>query len=225
MKLISTEHGQSFQPFIAEEVRPPSGLYLPDVIRAITQRYAFVQAPTDLATVAREGAKYKEGRFIAAGGRTIAIKDLGFFNDGILVVAWNTNDSDAVLNDIIAWASDIFQLRERRTILPKRYASSVVVELDASINGAITIFNEFSAAVSSAINDVYGWDYGVDAARIHFMVDPERVPPNTMLNFTIEQRAGLPFSANRYFSAASVPTSTHIELLEGFEHGLMGKRT
>ncbi len=85
MNLISTEHGQSLQLFVAEEVRPRSGLYLPDLIRKISERYAFAIAPTNYETVMRESAKYKEGRFVTEG-RTIAIKEMGFFVDGILTM-------------------------------------------------------------------------------------------------------------------------------------------
>src|SRR5260370_25361430 len=97
VNLISTEHGQSLQLFVAEEERPRSGLYLPDLIRKISERYAFAIAPTNYETVMKEGDKYKEGCSVTER-RTITIKAIGFFVDGILAVTWNTDVADGALN-------------------------------------------------------------------------------------------------------------------------------
>jgi hypothetical protein len=221
--LISTEHGQSLQLFVAEEVRPSSGLYLPDLIRKISEKYAFAVVPTNFETIMREGAKYKEGRFVTEG-RTIAIKELGFFVDGVLAVTWNTDDAEIVLNDLIIWAAQNFGFREPRTKLPRRFVSSVVVEFDVEFSKAITVFDELREGLTTAIKKNYGDDPEINASKITFSADPTTLRPQTTFEFNIERRAGRPFSENRYFSSATLPTASHLDLLGAFERRLLAKR-
>src|SRR6516225_397606 len=220
MNLISTEHGQSLQLFVAEEIRPPSGLYLPDLIRKISERYAFAIGPSNYETVMKEGAKYKDGFFVIEG-RTIAIKDLGFFVDGALVVAWNTDDAEAILNDLIGWVVQNFGVREPRTKLPRKYVSSVVVEFDGELGGALTAFEELQERFGSAIKERYGVTPEINASRIALSADPTKLPPQTTFEFIIERRVGRPFSQNRYFSTATLPTAAHLDLLRAFERRLL----
>ncbi len=217
--MISAEHGQSLQLFLAEEVRPRSGLYLPDVIRRISERYAFAIGPTNYEIIVKEGARYKDGRLVTEG-RTIAIKDLGFFVDGVLAVAFNTDDSDLVLNDLILWATESFGLREPRTKLPRKYVSSVVVEFDAELGRALLAFDELQERFASAVKNKYGIDPEINASRITLAADPTKLPAGTTFEFIIERRVGRPFSENRYFSSASLPTTSHLDLLAAFERRL-----
>lgn len=223
MNLISTEHGQSLQLFVAEEVRPPSGLYLPDLIRMISERYAFAVFPTNYETIMKEGAKYKEGRFVTEG-RTIAIKELGFFVDGVLAVTWNTDDAEIVLNDLTVCAAQNFGFREPRTNLPRKFVSSVVVEFDVELGKALTAFDELQESFASAIRQRYGMEPEISASRIALSADPTKLPPQTPFEFTIERRAGRPFSENRYFSSATLPTASHLDLLGAFERRLLQTR-
>ncbi len=223
MNLISTEHGQSLQLFVAEEVRPPSGLYLPDLIRKISERYAFAILPANYETVFKEGAKYKEGRFVTEG-RTISVKELGFFADGVLAVTWNTDDAEIVLNDLIVWAGQNFGFREARTKLPRRFVSSVVVEFDVELSRALTAFDELQEGFASAIKEKYDMYPEINASRIALSADPTKLRPETTFEFAIERRAGRPFSENRYFSSATLPTASHLDLLGAFERRLLAKR-
>ena len=224
MNLISTEHGQSLQLFVPEEVRPLSGLYLPDLIQKISERYAFAIGPQNYNSAIKEGVKYKEGRFVAQG-RLISIKDLGFFNDGVLVsVASNTDDSELVLTDLVAWAIQNFGIREPETKLPRKFFSSVVVQFDIELGRTLTFFDEIRQDFSSSIKNAYGIEPEVNASRIGLSADPTRLPPQTTFEFTIERRVGRPFEENRYFSAAPLPTASHVDLLVGFERRLLRKR-
>jgi hypothetical protein len=219
VKLISTEYGQSLQLFVADEVRPLSGLYLPDLIRKISERYALVIGPPNYETALKEGAKYKEGRLVIEG-RTIAIKDLGFFVDGVLAATSTTEDSDIVLNDLIVWAKQNFGLRDPLTKRPRTFVSSVVVEFDAELDRALTTFNELRQGFASVINETYQVDTEINASRIALAADTTRLPPQIRFEFIIERRAGRPFSENRYFSSATLPTRSHLDLLADFERRL-----
>ena len=135
MRLISTEHGQVLFLFVGEEVRPSSGLYLPDVLKFIAERYAFVTLPS-IQHALREGAKFNQGRFIDKN-RTIEIKTMGLFSDGMLVVTYNTDDAVVVLEDMISRAIDRFGIRQPLTLRPRQFASSVIVEFENSLDNAL----------------------------------------------------------------------------------------
>lgn len=222
MDLVATEHGQAFQKFYAEEVRPPSGMYLPDMLRAIVDRYAFASAPT-LEDAAKEGAKFKAGRLVQ-NSHLIEVKDLGVFSDGILVICWNTDDANIVLNDLITFAQDRFGFRNAITRFPLRFASSVVVDFEESLDNALSTLQELRNDLGRAARRAYGLSVEVMSSRVTLAVDPATLPPHTTIDFMIERRLGVPFSLNRYFSAAPLPTGVHLELLSNLEKRIAVER-
>jgi len=218
MKLISTEHGHVLQLLVAEEIRPPSGYYLPDAIKIITERYAFVTLPT-IQDALREGAKFGQGRFLSED-RVIEIKSLGVFADGVLVTTYNTDDAVIILEDIMSLAIEHFGFRAPLTLRPRQFASSVIVEFENSLDNALRSFEKLKSAFSAALRDDHGWSVEVEAARAVIACDPTKLPSQRTAEFIIERRAGVPYSQNRYFSAAPLRTEIHLELLRGFERQL-----
>jgi hypothetical protein len=151
MKLISTEFGQSFQQYVIEELRPLSGgLYFPGLIAAVAERYKFATVPT-VSDVAQQGARFAEG-FLPVNVKIIAIRQLGIYNDGIIIAAWNTDDSDIVLKDVVSWATEMFKLREPITRYPIEYLSSVVVEFDVTVERAFYLLSEFMRNYEAALH-------------------------------------------------------------------------
>ena len=217
MKLISTEFGQSFQQYRLEEIRPISGIYLPGLIAAITERYGFGVVPS-LAEAAQQGAKFREGRLIV-DAHLIAIKELGIYNDGIVVAAWNTDDADTVIDDVNNWELQTLTLREPIFKPVRRHFSSLVVEFDFSMNRAFTMFGEFIRTYEEVLKRTYAWEFPVEPSRLTFTADLTKMPLHTSADFVIERRTGgVPFSENRYFSSVPLQTRAHLELLASFEH-------
>ena len=219
MKLISTEHGQALLLFIAEEVRPTSGVYLPDVLSVIAERYSFVTLP-NIQDALREGAKFGQGRFVDKG-RTIEIKTMGLFSDGVLVTTYNTNDAITVLDDMMSWVTERFGFRQPLTLRPRQLASSVIVEFKNSLDNALEAFQTLKTAFSGALHTHYGWSVEIETSRVVVACDPTKLPPQRTAELIIERRTGMPFSQNRYFSAAPLSTESHLDLLEGFERLLI----
>lgn len=222
MKLISTEFGQSFQQYRMEELRPFSGIYLPGLIAAIAERYSFGAVPS-LNDAVQQGARFREGRF-AVGNTLIAIKELGVYNDGILVAAWNTDDADAIVDDITSWSLQTLKLREPIFTPVRRHVSSLVVEFDFTIDRAFTVFAELITEYQEVLKRTYDWEFPVQGLRIAFAADHTMMPQHTSADFLIERRAGVPFSENRYFSSVPLGTRTHLELLKTFERVLAAIR-
>lgn len=222
MKILSTEMGRVIQFFAPEEVRPTRGLYLPELIRLVGERYGCAVVPT-VADLLKPGASaiFRQGRLVS-GDRTINIAELGVHNDAIAVTAeLNTSDVDFVLQDVWAWAKNALGLREPTTKRLKLYESHLAVEFSSSIDDALMMFENVREGLHGAIRDIYNQDLPVNFNRITFSIDPfvqvqaQLQPVRTEL--WIERKMGTPYSQNRYFSACGLPTNVHASLLERFE--------
>lgn len=217
MKLISTEFGQSFQPYLLEELRPLNGgLHLPSLIAAVAERYKFMSIP-NMNEAIQQGAKFSEG-FILASGQIVAIRQLGIYNDGVIVVAWNTDESDMILEDVMAWATQAFMLRQPITRPRRIYTSSVVVEFDMPIERAFHAISQFIKIYEAELKLAYDWEFPIELTRVTFGADSTKLPQHRTADFLIERRAGRPFSECRYFSSVPLRTSTHLDLLARLEN-------
>jgi len=216
MKLISTDMGQVLQLIVMEEVRPLSGLYLPRLLHAIWERYEFVSGPKDFEADIANGAKFKTGH-LQIEGRDIAIQELGFYNDGVVVNALTTDDADLVTDNMLEWITREFKLRPIQTHKQRRHSSGLIVELDASVDTALTKFSTVAQIFSTALKAAYGVSYDYNVNTISFAVDPTVAPRLFNTKFQIERRVEIPFSANRYISHAPLKTDAHVRVLEYIE--------
>jgi len=215
MKTIAIEQARVLNLIPIEEIRPLSGLYLPDFIRATAERYGFASIPKDVATALSDGMKFEHGR-IGLIGDFVVVKQLAIYNDGIIVDTHNTELSDAVLDDFFKWAIGAFNVREPRSSAARTYASVIIYETEATFDIVPRIANLISRYLRSA----YNWDYKCDLHRIDFQVDPTTIPHLRNTQFFIERRALTPFSKNRYYSGAPLKTKEHVSLLEAIESEL-----
>jgi hypothetical protein len=222
VRLIATETGRVLQLIVMEEIRPPSGVYMPDLFQRIVERYSFVAAPTpqNTAEAISRGAKFNHGRLITPS-KTIVISELGFYNDGIIVDAVNTDDAEYVVRDFTTWAMSAFGLREPRTIIPPRFTSIVTVEFDKEIELMMRGINIIAAHAAGAFNHSYQRDIEVKLLRLSVNADPGTVSPLLNTQFFIERRIQRPYTENRYQAGAPLRTEDHIAMLGAIETALI----
>jgi len=215
MKLVSLEIGRVVQLFVADEVGPLAGLYVPELFQFVLARYGFVKH-SDITEVLKTGAKFEQGQ-LKVGEKKINIKELSIHNDGIIVDTFNTDDSSIVVDDLFNSGKKIFGFRDPETKLPRRFVSHVVVDFNKPIDNALKGFEAIRRSLSSAYKNAYGTDVNYDLFRVSLAVDPQNVPPQTATEFIIERRINVPFSKNRFYCVAPLPTQTHLSLLETIE--------
>jgi len=219
MKVVTTEGGRILELVPLEELRPPGGLYLPDLIGAIVQRYAFTAAP-DLAEATKTGVKFEGGKFIH-NGETVAIKELAVYSDGIICDAPNTDLAEVVLEDFRKWATAVFKLQEPISLVRRTYTSALVCDFDKLVESGLGKLSRTTELLFRALNDAYGWDYKFNLNRLAFNVDPKDIPHLRSTNFILERRVQVSYEQNRYFSIAPLTTEAHIKLLETIEQELL----
>jgi hypothetical protein len=203
-----------------EEVRPLSGVYVPDLYRAIAERYKFVSSPTNIPDASLNGAKFQVG-MLERNNVTISITELGIYNDGVVINAINTIDADAVMNDFLPWVSETFKFRPPITIRNRKYASNVTVEFDFSINVLLKDFNRIISLIEAALSKSQDREFSAHITKLTIGAEPIHGIQPAQSSITIEPRAGMPFSSCRYFSGAPMATADHLALLEAIEASLI----
>jgi len=220
MRLVATETGRVLQLIVMDEVRPPSGVYMPDLYQRIAERYAFVGRPTDIADAIAKGAKFQHGCLVTPS-KTIVISEIGIYNDGVIVDALNTDDAEYVMEDVLSWTTVSFGLKERRTIIPPRFTSLVNIEFEAPVEPSIDRLMAITKCIAASFNRAYGSSVEINLLRLAFNADPLSVPNLVNTQFFIERRIQRPYSENRYQSGAPLRTEDHIGLLESIEDALL----
>jgi hypothetical protein len=220
MNIIATETGRVLQLVVMEEIRPLSGLYMPSFYQQLAERYAFVGQPQNYVEAITNGAKFQHGRLITPS-KTMVIKEIGIFNDGIIVDATNTDDAEYITDDLMNWSFTAFSFRPRKIIIPPIFSSVVTIEFDYDIERALKGLGAITTRLNAALNNAYGWDHDIRLLRLGINADPQAIPPLRNTQFFIERRLGRPYGENRYQSGAPLRTEDHLGLLTAIEQDLL----
>lgn len=221
MKLLSVVGGRVGIYVPLSDIAPLSGLYLPDVAGAITERYAFAQTPKfDPDSLAKLGVAFGMGKF-SASGEERNIRTLNLYNDGIIADCYSTEEAVLFVQDLLKWAGEKFELRISAMPdgRPLHLVSALVVEFPESV---ATAFSKFAAVLELArqtFHATYGVERDVAVTTFNFNIDPSTVsgPVAQSPGFAIERELNQPYSLNRFWSQAPVHTQDHIRILERFE--------
>ena len=79
-----------------------------------------------------------------------------------------------------------------------------------------------TSSVAKGLANTKGENLKYDVAVLSVDYD-QLTRKHALGKFSIQRRDNTPFSENKYFSDAPLPTDTHIHLLEQFEKDLSGK--
>jgi hypothetical protein len=216
MKFVASDAGRILDRVAIEEIRPPGGVFVPDFIRALVERYQFAVLPANMADAIRDGTKFEHGK-LPHEGQSVVVKELAIYADGVISEAFDTDLADLILDDFFAWATETFKLRERQQPALRTYTSAVVIEFEKEIEPALGKMAEVCGLLSDALKSSYGWEYTYNASRLTFSVDPLAIPPYRGTTFMLERRVQTPYSENRFYSAASLRTQDHLKLLQAIE--------
>jgi hypothetical protein len=216
MKLVAYDTGQTLFMILLDEARPLSGVYLPDLIKEVGERYALALKSTDLAEAIKSGVKYQVGR-LSEENKTIAIKQLDLYNDGILITTCSTDDTETVFSDLSAWLKSNFGFRDPVTSIRRKYFSSVVVDFDKPLERLLSAFSEITSDYATMLKSHNNVDASPSLYRIALSADPRELPQFTQTQFLIERRNDAAFSLNRYIATAPLASDKLLSLLERLE--------
>lgn len=226
MNVVSFESGRSTWLFPVEEILPLGGADGQAVTAAITSRYRFMHPPANPTRddIEKNGLKFADGQ-MAYDGDTVNVVEFTVFSDGLVAASSSTEYAEAYLEDLYTFLVSEFEFRTITSDVKKVVQSSVVVDFHASLTNLIKGHREEKDLVRKHLNADDDTNFPLELSRVDFMLnkDPEFRPPN-IPRLMIEKRANTQFSQHRYYSAAPIHTTKHLEILEKFDQGLLRSR-
>jgi hypothetical protein len=205
--------------FDIRDMNPKGKSIFPELFDWLKDQYNFAKFPKSTAEVDQQGGwSFSDGQF-QAKEEVFIDADLAVYNDGLVATTRSsTNDSEAFLENVLESACKDYSLVfDHSMIRRKMYLSEINVKANGSLSRINPTFDEFVGKISSAL----GFDSktGFQLTGVIFGADQTALPMSMQIfsGFAFERKVGAPFSENRFYSKAPLPTHLHMELLEEFE--------
>lgn len=215
MKLLSVNLAKSMWFFSILEINPKGLNLYPIIIPLLVDSYKFKKYPSvDDVLDETKGVKFENGEFINKDGNAIMI-NLTIFKDGITAeTRSSTDDPDAFLAEILTRLSKDFNLPSYKEVLTKIWYISQVY---MTTNKPFELINPKLKEISKYLSkNTPGFEeISFELGGLSFW--PDQKYTNKPINFSFERIVNIPFSENKYFSAAPLQTDNHLELLYKLE--------
>lgn len=194
------------------DLNPTGKVSYPALAEALIGRYDFRSFPKNAEDFDEtKGIKFVEGRF---GG--IVVEQLVIYAYGIMVdTRVSTGESRRLLEDAIQWASKELGLANK-PIKRWQYVSQIVFSSEFQLTAIHPAFQFLADSTAEAVSQIAGEHINYELTAIFVDHDPLS-RRHAAGRFSIQRRDNTPFSENRYFSDAPLPTDLHIKVLEQFE--------
>jgi hypothetical protein len=195
------------------DLNPRGRAYFPELASALVARYGFAkypQKPEDFDE--SKGVTFQDGR-----EGDVTINQVQIFTHAVYVdTASSTGDSEKIFHESLTWLSNDFGLRyDAGMVKRKTYVSQLTFFTDV-LDRLHPALSKLAQRLTTRVPQFYGQQLAYTPSVVNIGYDPLTVKAGPA-PFTIERRADTPFTENKYFSSAPLPTDEHIEMLEAFE--------
>jgi hypothetical protein len=224
MKVIAPLQGIAAIRVLPEEILPSSTPPLLNIVFGVKSYFNFSVAPGHEAIVAGNPLIFQSGRIVQAD-KEIGIHQLFMLPDGDIVLSSNTDFAEEGLQGLIRYLNEAFGYRMTGQSARTYYQSTVVVEFEKPFSESIPSIARIQQLLSRANS---GHEH-FEMLRLSFVRRmgefPNVISGNPLdgiekSEFTIERRAGSPFSSNRFYCTAPLRTKDHIDALQELEQAL-----
>jgi hypothetical protein len=202
------------------DLNPRGAVFYPELTKALVARYNFQRFPQKLEDFDEsKGVTFGVGRL----GGTV-IEQLVIYTYGIVLdTRISTQESKRLLEEAFEWGRKELGLVYRPDVVKRwQYASHVTFRSTVQMTGANSAVTKLAASVAKGVADTMGENLKYDLAILSVDYD-QLTRKHPLGRFSIQRRDNTPFSENKYFSDAPLPTDVHLRLLEQFEKDLSGK--
>jgi hypothetical protein len=220
MELLATRLARVIAFLRAEELNPAGRPIAHDFMKKFVEHYSFIKFPQkadELLDSENKGVTFELGKF-----KDVAIDRLALFDWGMVVdTSASTEMSEEILEDMLAWGAKEYGLSNRPTLITRKaYVSELVFSSEmllSSINpslenvgrriaGLVTGYGKggFASAPYETLGFVLGFDVTQSKQQL-------------FTPFRVERLADTAFQEKKYFSAAPLKTSDHVELISELE--------
>lgn len=202
------------------DLNPRGAAYYPEIARALVERYGFQKFPQKAEEFDEsKGVTFEQGR-----ASDVTIDKLIIFQNGLqLDTNRDTEHSEAILTSALIWATESLKLVYKPEMVKRKaYVSQFSFYSEAPMLRINPTLNDIAAKMSKNVSDSLRGNYEFQPTAILIGQDPaSRGFPVSA--FSIERRAQIPFSDNKYFSAAPLPTELHLALVKEYEASVLAK--
>jgi hypothetical protein len=198
------------------------GLRAIDMLELARQRYGFALFPDISKRTNREEPLKFEHGLVPEGGLDVHLFEI--HPQGIVAECDTTEHAEAFLDDVFGWAQKELKLKRADQTGIRVYSSSLVVQFENDANGLLAKHKEVVGLISSALRKTYKFSLSAGMARIGIRPDPEELSPRMaglIVEFSLERRVFAPYSEQKFYSTAPLPTKDHIELLNRLEQAVL----
>lgn len=224
MRLIAVDVGRTTLLFPLEEITPLEPIMGGKLTAALVARYGFKLFPSEnmpREELNKNGAKFENGQFVYMD-KPVPIAELAVFSDGIVANSTSTEAASAFISDLLEYVRSQFGFREFTSKPRQILASQLIVEFDRPLARLIPGFAKIQELLAKETGEVYDAPMPMDFFRIDFQLDKEKSHLEYAVpRFTIERRAGVSFSQERYYCGALMHTKSHLAILESIEKMLL----
>lgn len=218
MELLSVRTARLLSFFPTDEINPRGRSLIHEVVPAFIERYKFVKYPQKL----EEFDESKGVRFESGVWNNLETT-IVLYNNGIQVdTRSSTDDSERILEDALKWAADTFELIYKPDMVTRKaYLSELDLHCETPLDAMNPKLEPFVNKLSKTVGEWTGhtFDFKTVALWLNFDAAFNKGPSGP---FRVERLVDIPFSENKYYSSAPLPTKLHLEFLEEFESILKG---
>ena len=218
MRLLSILQARTVAYLEVDELFTRHHILGPEFTPKMAERYGFLKLPEKLEDFLDEqkGIQFGFGRWDGT-----VINQLALYAHGIAVeTAASTDISEKILHDVLKWGANTLNINYHQDMIKRKaYVSGLLFSTDVSLNALHPKLRGIGERLSSSVADSLGHVFPYEVTGVFFGYDTTHTKPNAPI-FTIERRADVPFTENKYFSTAPLPTEEHLKLLKDFETSL-----
>ena len=218
MKLLSILQARTVAYLEVEDLFTRHHMLGPEFTPKIAERYGFLKKPEKLEDFLddQKGIQFAFGRWDGT-----VINQLALYAQGVAVeTAASTDISERILYDVLSWGAHTLNINYHQDMIKRKaYVSGLLFSTDVSLNALHPKLRGIGERLSSSVADSLGHVFPYEVTGIFFGYDTTHTKPNAPI-FTIERRADVPFTEDKYFSTAPLPTEEHLKLLGDFEAAL-----
>jgi hypothetical protein len=199
------------------DLNPTGAVFGPDLVKAIVDRYKFQKFPQKIEEFDEtKGVTFSQGKF----GDTV-IEQLVIYTYGIVLdTRKSTQESRRVLEEAFQWGGKTLGLAYKPSMVRGwQYESQVTFYSSGQFLSVHSALQALAERVTKGVGEITGENLNYELTNLTLNHDLlKRKHPLGL--FTIQRRDNTPFSQNKYFSSAPLPTDMHIKILEQFEADL-----
>jgi hypothetical protein len=225
MKLVTKAWASVFLHAPADEVTPEQGLLQKDLIEFVTKTYEFSSkpiVPPGLENI--PNLAFKSGKLVQ-GDKTYPIHQIMAYLQGDAVTATTTEVAELVMTDYLRRLDTGLGYRYGDRDWKRTYASGVVVEFEKTAGDHIAALEKVEGILNKRMPrpekpfKLKSIAFGFGDPLHQLMLS--QIDAAQKMDFSLQRRAGFPYSRNCFFSTAPLPTDDHLQLLEEIERTLL----